>query len=161
MTARLGLMSERADSALVHATAPHAASYFYLSRGNPRNYPITSCPCTHLCQRLFLKETDFEAGWPVIDSDFKWLSAGSLAQFCDVSIVHKFKPANQLLEALQRHGFTLGRSALCQGGRRYKLRLLYGCRASSRGPIKQKLQPSQWPYVRVSKNRLVYDMGSS
>ena len=72
-TASLGLMSQRADGELLLATAPHAASYFYLSRGNPRNYPITSGPCTHLCLRLILEveATDFEASWSVIDSDFK------------------------------------------------------------------------------------------
>ena len=36
-TASLGLMSQRADGELLLATAPHAASYFYLSKGNPRN----------------------------------------------------------------------------------------------------------------------------
>ena len=70
-TASLGLMSQRADGGLVRATAPHAASYFYLSRGNPRNYPSTSGSCTQLRQRLFLEVTDFEVGWPLIDSDFK------------------------------------------------------------------------------------------
>ena len=42
-TAGVCLMSQRADGSLVRATAPHAAGYFYLSRGNHRNYPITSC----------------------------------------------------------------------------------------------------------------------
>ena len=70
-TAGLGLMSQRAAVGLVHVTVPQAASYFYLSRGNPRNYPITSCPRTHLCQQLFLEVTDFKAGRPVIHSDFK------------------------------------------------------------------------------------------
>ena len=32
-TARVCLMSQRADGGLMHATAPHAASYFYLSKG--------------------------------------------------------------------------------------------------------------------------------
>ena len=53
--------------------ASHTASYFYLLRGNHRNDSITSCPWTQLRQRLFLEETDFDAGWPVIHSDFKWL----------------------------------------------------------------------------------------
>ena len=70
-TARVCFMSQCADERLVRATAPHAASYFYLSKGNPRNYPITSCPCTHTHQRLSLEVTDFEAGWPIFDSDFK------------------------------------------------------------------------------------------
>ena len=54
-TARVCLMSQRADGSLVRATAPHAACYFCLLKGNPRNYPITSCPCTHPCQWLILK----------------------------------------------------------------------------------------------------------
>ena len=70
-TARVCLMSQQADRRLMRATAPHAAGYFYLFKGNPRNYPITSCPCTHPRQRLCLEVTDFEAGWPVTDSDFK------------------------------------------------------------------------------------------
>ena len=60
-TARVCLMSQRADRWLMGATAPHTACYFYLSKGNPRNYPIKSCPCTHPCQRLSLEVTDFEA----------------------------------------------------------------------------------------------------
>ena len=36
--ASLGLMSQQADAGLVRATAPHACSYIYLSRGNPKNY---------------------------------------------------------------------------------------------------------------------------
>ena len=70
-TVRVYLMSQRTDGRLMRATAPHAAGYFYLSKGKPRNYPITSCPCTHPRQRLSLEVTDFEAGWPVIDFDFK------------------------------------------------------------------------------------------
>ena len=70
-TSRVCLMNQRADGRLMRATAPHAAGYFYLSKGNPRNYPITSCPCTHPRQGLSLEVNDFEAGWPVIDSDFK------------------------------------------------------------------------------------------
>ena len=70
--AKLCLMSQRADRRLMRATAPHAASYFYLSKDNPRNDPITSCTvCTHPRQRFCLEVTDFEAGWPVIDSYFK------------------------------------------------------------------------------------------
>ena len=42
-------------------------------RGDPKNDPITSCPCTHLHMQLALEVTNFEAGWPVTDSDFKWL----------------------------------------------------------------------------------------
>ena len=72
-TASFGLKSKRAGGGLVRASAPHAASYFYLSRGNPKNYPITSCLCALLRQRLPLEVTDFEATWPVIDPDFKWL----------------------------------------------------------------------------------------
>ena len=77
-TANLGLLSQRADGGLVHAITSHVASYFYLSSGNPRNYSVSSGPCTHLrhmwwASRLFLKATDFEAGWPVIDSDSKWM----------------------------------------------------------------------------------------
>ena len=71
VTARVCLVSQGADGRLMHATAPHTAGYFYLSKGNPRNYPITSCPCTHPRQRLSLEVTDFEAGWPIFDSDFK------------------------------------------------------------------------------------------
>ena len=70
-TARVCLMSQRADGRLMRATAPHAAGYFYFSQGPPRHYRITSCPCTHPRQRLSLEVTDFEAGWPVIDFDFK------------------------------------------------------------------------------------------
>ena len=55
----------------MRATAPHTVGSFYLSKGNPRDDPITSCPGTHPRQRLSLEVTDFEAGWPVIDSDFK------------------------------------------------------------------------------------------
>ena len=45
--------------------------------------------------------------------------------------------------------------ALCTTGeRRYKLRLLYGCRASSKGPIKQEQQPSRWPYRAPLKKSL-------
>ena len=69
-TARLCLMSQPADGKLMHTTVPHAASYFCLSKGSPRICPITSCPCLHLCQWLCLEVNDFEAGWPVIDSDF-------------------------------------------------------------------------------------------
>ena len=61
-TASLGLMSQRADGGLVRATAPHTASYFYLSKGQSQE--LSS-------QRLSLEATNFEAGWPVIDSDFK------------------------------------------------------------------------------------------
>ena len=60
-TARMCLMSQRANGRLMHATAPHAACYFYLSKGNPRSYPIKSCPYTYLRQRLSLEVTDFEA----------------------------------------------------------------------------------------------------
>ena len=55
-TASLGVICQRAGRGLKHATVPKTASYFYLLRGNPRNYPITSCPCTHLRQRLFLEQ---------------------------------------------------------------------------------------------------------
>ena len=70
-SARACLMSQRADGRFMHATVPHAAGYFYLLKGSPRNCPITSCPCTHPRHRLSLEVTTFEAGWPVIDSDFK------------------------------------------------------------------------------------------
>ena len=70
-SARVCLMSQRAEGRFTHATAPHAAGYFHLSKGNPRNDSITSCLCTHPRQRLSLDVTDFEAGWPVIYSDFK------------------------------------------------------------------------------------------
>ena len=75
-TARVCLMSQRADRRIMRATAPHAAGYFFffffvnISKGNPRNYPITSCPRTHPRQRLSLEVTGFEAGWSVIGSDF-------------------------------------------------------------------------------------------
>ena len=56
-----------------------------------------------------------------------WLgqSVGSLAQCCDVSVMQKFKPANQLLEALQRHCFMRGRSTLRHRGSRYKSTILH------------------------------------
>ena len=69
-TARVCLMSQRTDGRLLRATAPHTACYFYLSKGNPKNYPIKSCPCAHPRQQLSLEVIDFEAGWPVIGSDF-------------------------------------------------------------------------------------------
>ena len=63
----------------------------------------------------------------------------------------KFKPTNQLLEASWRHHFTRGRSALRHWGRRYRLRLLYRRRASSKGPIKPESQPSQWRNLALLK----------
>ena len=71
--ARVCLMSQRADGRLIHATAPHAACYFYIRRAIPGiiQSRVALASCMHPRQQLSLEVTDSEAGWPVIDSDFK------------------------------------------------------------------------------------------
>ena len=54
-----------------------------------------------------------------------------------------------------------GSSALRHEERWFKLHMLYGCVASSKGPIHQELFPSQWCKRAPSKACQVHDVGSS
>ena len=66
---RVCLMSQRADGRPMRTTAPHAASYF---EGQSQKLSKQKLPWhTPSSAALSLEVTDFEAGWPVIDSHFK------------------------------------------------------------------------------------------
>ena len=72
-TARVCLMSQRADGRLMRATAPHAASYFFFFlsfEGQFQELSNHKLPL-HTPSSAALEVSAFEAGWPVIDSDFK------------------------------------------------------------------------------------------
>ena len=72
-TARVCLMSQLADGRVMRATASHAAGYFYLFLSFERQSQELSnhkLPL-HTPSSAALEVSAFEAGWPVIDSDFK------------------------------------------------------------------------------------------
>ena len=69
-TASLGLMSQRAHGGLVRATAPHRASYFVSFAGQSQELSDHKLPLYTPSSAPLSRSDDFEADWPVIDSDF-------------------------------------------------------------------------------------------